>query len=313
MSDRRDRPGDLPDGLDDLDSLAMAYRAELQAEPDAARAARRARVLAAVAAEPAAVMEPAPVPTTGPGLDPPRSIRPAGWVLLGMLLAALAVWQLRPQGAGSEQPDWRVASNQSAVPPAAPVEPPRDPAKPPEARSAQAAKSVAAPPAPRAEAPRVATAPPVPQPMAAAAPPVVMAEARPSADRAPAGLATVPAEPAAQGEQLAARKAEALGQARAADRSAPERGALLREAAQVGDSQAVKRLLAQGAAVDAADAQGRTALMLAAARGDTLLVDWLLAQGAAAQLRDREGLTAADHADRAEAKALAARLRLAQP
>ena len=73
----------------------------------------------------------------------------------------------------------------------------------------------------------------------------------------------------------------------------PQADAALRKAAQDGDMQAVKDLLARGADVNAKDETGKTALLwVAPARDNPEMVKVLIAKGADVNAKDKEGETA---------------------
>ncbi len=84
---------------------------------------------------------------------------------------------------------------------------------------------------------------------------------------------------------------------------------LLCAAASVGDLDAVRRMLADGASVDAANYDGRTALHLAAAEGQHAVVQLLLAEGARLSPVDRWGGTPLRDATRGDHTEVAALLR----
>jgi len=304
----------LPPELEGLEEFRQAYQDQLAA-PDAQRAARRARLLAAL---PAAQTQAEPVlQTAGPAAPKStqgRSLLP--WALgAGLLIGVLGA--LLPWRGGSEQPDWRlaqqapapVAQPEATSAPAvqiaqAPTEPVPAAAAPVLADQAAAPRARSAPKAVPAK-PTVAAAPAIDTPAEPRPEIVAMAPPAPTAPAAPAaqaGPAAEQAERVAMAEPMA-KKAEALARStEARDRQAPSGVSTAPAAARSG-------LAAQP--LDAPDAQGSTALMRAALLGQVDAVEALLRQGANPRLRDREGLDAAALAERAGHKALAAHLRAA--
>lgn len=75
----------------------------------------------------------------------------------------------------------------------------------------------------------------------------------------------------------------------------------LMRAAIIGDKQAMRTLIREGAKVDAQDSFGTTALMIAMGRGDKEMTSLLISAGANPKLKDEIGFTAADYA-RADGK-----------
>ncbi|MBH9579050.1 ankyrin repeat domain-containing protein [Inhella proteolytica] len=326
MSDPR---RELPPELEGLDEWGQAYREQVQAEPEAARAARRARLLAALPA-PQAQAEPV-LQAAGPHPAPRghgRSLLP---LALGAGLLIGVLWVLAPWRAGAPAADWRLAEQKAPAnrpEPASAVEIAQANVEPlPSAAPAERADAVRSgaepaagptPPARSAEAqpeafpakPPVVAAVPAPvveeRPVVvAAAPPAVMAPPAPAAPAAQAGpAADQVAERVALAEPMA-KKAEAR------DRQAPSIASTMPAPppAARGDLGLAAGLASQP--LDRPDAQGRTALMRAALLGHVDAVEALLRQGANPRLRDREGLDAAALAERAGHKALAVSLRAA--
>ncbi|WP_374437406.1 hypothetical protein [Inhella sp.] len=325
---------ELPPELEGLDEWGQAYREQVQAEPEAARAARRARLLAALPA-PQAQAEPV-LQAAGPHPTPRghgRSLLP---LALGAGLLIGVLWALAPWRAGEPAADWRFAEQKAPATRPAPASAvqiaqanvePLPSAAPAQAEHADAVRSrgepVAGPTHPArsakaqpeafpAKPPIVAAAPaPVVEErpaIVAAAPPSVMAPPAPAAPVAQAGSATDQvAERVAAAEPLA-KKAEAARSAEARDHSVPAMASTMPA------PPAARGDLAAGLArppLDQPDAQGRTALMRAALLGHVDAVEALLRQGANPRLRDREGLDAAALAERAGHKALAVSLRAA--
>jgi hypothetical protein len=269
---------DTPDNEIGPDPIDKAY---VQAEAvlgDDARAARRARVLAAVAREPAGAL--APVSAQRPVR------RPGGWIRGGWLAAAcvagfglfIATRSYEP-ALRQSPPIASTAPRATASAAAAPT--PRAIAAPSPALS-EPPKALAAPP--RDEAPAAAAsvdaAPPAPPP-----PPLEVAPERRAFPAAPAPAAAPPpsesivtakrAEPASKANTTGFRARGGMAGAFAhsglvaAPPSRPEtdaalssdQGARLRAAAAGGRTAEVKALLDQGALVDAPDADGNTPLM----------------------------------------------------
>ncbi len=321
----------LPPELEGLEEFRQAYQDQVAA-PDAQRAARRARLLAAL---PQAQAQAEPVlQTAGPAAPKStqgRSLLP--WALgAGLLIGVLGA--LLPWRGGSVQPDWRLAQQApapvaqpeaaSVAPAASAVQMAQAPAEPVPAAAAPVLADQAAPPrarsAPQAlpatapAKPAVAAAPAIEPPVEARPANVAMASSSPAAPAAPAAQAGPAAEQAAERVAMAepmAKKAEAQAHSvEARDRQAPSMVSMT-PAPPVARSGLDLASGLAGQPLDAPDAQGRTALMRAALLGQVEAVEALLRQGANPRLRDREGLDAAALAERAGHKALAAQLRAA--
>lgn len=261
---------DAPDPID------KAYlEAEAMLSDDEARAARRARVLAAVTREPATAA------------DPSLTRRRPDWRRGGWLAAACVVGVSLLLVSQIYQP--ARFRPQTAASPAAPAESVSKPsvpgmtAPPPPARPALArARAVAAAPSP----------PPLAVPAPAPPPPVVAADkaaadvqvegrriARPTTSPA---IAEAPASPAPL-----SRFASAAG-----PRSDP--AARLRAAAAAGLAVEAEAMLDQGAPVDAPDAEGDTALMLSVRADQPAVAALLRRHGASLDRRNRAGESARD-------------------
>lgn len=304
---------DTPDPID------KAYdQAEAMLSDDAARAARRARVLAAVAHEPAmAAASVAAAPVAAHPISAPqvrRSVwRRNGWLAaacVAVLCVVLAV-QYRPPvvrphpAARPSAPAAAAALPATAVmPPSAAVSetPHRTPPQPPQLKKAprsEPARAETAPPKPKAfpAAPPesvqevVVTGSRIPHPGLTSASPLTTADAssaKAADDRAYAPVAA-PAPPppppllAAQAEPMFGARdiapAESLAAAAAAGRTAE-----------------VERLLAHGAAVDATDAKGDTALMRSIRADKPAVASVLLRHGASLDRKNKAGESARDMA-----------------
>jgi hypothetical protein len=264
----------------------------------AARAARRARVLAAVAREPA---------TPAAASSPRHAWRRGHWLAAASVagLGLLVATQI-------DEPAWR--------------QPPTTPATPTSAAPASAAlpgplapAASAAPPA-FAAIPRAAT-PASPPELAKAAPPPVVAAA-PAPQAFPATAAPPPPPPsaiavtaerresdqdmAAQSAQRGARVPVAVsaftGQSRDVqpNRSEalaglpPDQAARLRAAAAAGRTSEVQVLLDQGVPVDAPDANGDTALMRSIQADHPAAAALLRRHGASLDRQNHAGESARD-------------------
>lgn len=273
--------------------------AEALLDDEVARRARRARVLQAVAREPAQRTI----------ASPPRPRKPSGWRYVGWLTAAslaglggLIAYQLSPTASLPSVAVPGTVTREAASPSAASPPPMLDAQAPtrappplrrasePEDRAPEAAQSAAAqmpPPAPVAP-------PPVVAPEAAGAPP-------PTAFPAPQGRAeSVEAQtsppPAAP---VAAPAPAARTQAAPAAPSAGL-GARLRAAAAAGRIAEVRELLAQGAPVDARDSDGETALMKSVRGNQPQTAALLRRRGADPDLENRAGVSARQMAEAAD-------------
>jgi hypothetical protein len=244
------------------DPIDKAYaQAEAVLSDDSARAARRARVLAAVAREPAT-----PSTVSSP-LTLRRAWRRGGWLAaasvagLGLLLATQlylpAPIHRQPLPATSAAPS--TAAPETATSPAPGA---RAPSLTPKPGRPSAADRRAATPSPH-DVPAVAASPaPPPQvaePFAAALAPAP-SEGRPAVAVTAQRRAEAPAAiPRARLSGDAA--AEAADSARATAKPTPDPAARLRAAAAAGRTEELAALLADGVPVDAPDADGETALM----------------------------------------------------
>ena len=286
----------------DADPMDRAYaEAEAVLSDDDARAARRARVLAAVAREPA----------EAPGLPAPAKLR-GGWGRGGWLAAAgvaavgvfLASQVYLP--ATIEPP---VAARPPATPPGALA--PTDTGPTGEAPAARAAPAPAtAPRAPEARAPEARAAPTAravepPQP-ARASSPAPAATAADLSESAPTPSAKPGvSELVVTGQRVPAP--EARGAASRVFESAPnldagfapvrpDSGERLRAAAAAGRTAELAALLARGVAVDAVDEKGETALMKSIEGHQAAAAALLRRRGADLDRRNDAGESARDMA-----------------
>jgi hypothetical protein len=290
-----------PDPVDRVYAEAEALLGD-----DAARRARRSRVLEAVTREPGPETKAAPA----------RAHRPSGWRYVGWLTAAsiaglggLIAYQLSPvaglppvAGPGEVSSGARPPSAANPPPgPDAPVEvqahvqdraAPAAPARyapPPEERAPEAVQNAAAPMAPPVAPPPVlapeAAAPP-PPPAAFPQERLESAEAR----RATAAPVAAPA-PSARVQGAAAASSSSLG-------------ARLRAAVTAGRTSEVAELLAEGAPVDARDSDGETALMKSIRANQPETAALLRRRGADPDLENRAGVSARDMARAAGEPAL---------
>jgi hypothetical protein len=310
------------------DPVDKAYlEAEAVLSDDAARAARRARVLAAVAREGA---------PEAPAARP-RLWRPGGW-LVAASVSALAVFlavqvyrpPIQPPSQPSGAPGVPVSAPHLAAPKATVIAPP-PPVQPQDlapAETAPQAKSATRPPpvvasAPPAEADRGAadgaaghimppSAPPpvalreVPEPAPPPPPPPPSAAGPVAANRTavPAGSADSAAASKAQDVTVTAERREqhlqrvplAISAFTGSQRDAADPGAQLRAAAAAGRTTDVEGLLRGDAPVDAADAEGDTALMKSVQADHSAAAALLVRHGASLDKKNRAGRSARDMA-----------------
>ena len=293
------------------DPIDRAYvQAEALLDNEAARAARRARVLAAVAQEPAPL-----------AAEPSRRRSPwrrGGWLAAASVAVFCAFLAGRiyqpardrapaPVSPASAAP--AAASGELSAPPKAPsqqraadAEPARiasaRPASPPTpsgqiqpaapaARKAQAepalkALAAAPPPAP----PGLATQAMLPAPAPPPPPPVAMAPQMSVGEIAVTGSRMSRRDFAAPRTSLITRSAAAVLPA-----SAAEQAASLRAATTEGRTGEMETLLAQGVPVDAADAAGTTALMKSIEADQPAAATLLRRHGASLEKRNRAGVS----------------------
>ncbi|HXV00941.1 MAG TPA: ankyrin repeat domain-containing protein [Caulobacteraceae bacterium] len=292
--------------------IDKAYdRAEAMLSDEAARAARRARVMAALEREPAA---------PAPASRPRTAWRQGGW-LAAAGVAGLAFFVAR-QAYRPPPPAPSIAAR-----PAAPIAVGHEiPASPTPAEAAApktsrpAPRTFVAPPAPppaRREAPAAGSLAETARafPEAPAAPPSAVL-AKPSA---PAAASNSPdwrqneaRDEAVEGSATQAAKAAppvaALARAERSEGSSQDLGARLRAAAAAGRTGEVDILLAEGVAVDASDARGDTALMRSVRADRPGVAALLRRHGASLDRRNHAGESArniaATRADAALSEAL---------
>ena len=255
------------------DPMDKAYvGAEAVLDEAAARAARRARVLEAVAREPATPQAAALPSTRRPVWRPARWLAAACVAGLG-LFAVTQIYQparrqtptapIMPSEAPTPSAQPSVAQPETPAPPAVAAAPraatPASPSAIAKAEPPPPPSAVAMAPAPEAF-PAGAAAPPPPPPSAAS----VAAEER-EGDEAVAAQSTARVAT----KQVPVAISAFTSQSRAVQPISPEalaglppdQAARLRAAAAAGRTAEVKTLLARGVAVDAPDADGDTALM----------------------------------------------------
>ncbi|HLZ75644.1 ankyrin repeat domain-containing protein [Phenylobacterium sp.] len=290
MSDH-DTPGhdeSVPDPMD------RAYaQAEAMLDDAQARAARRARVLAAVAAD--------SVEAETPPARPRAAWGRGGWLIAASVagLSVLVAQQIRSPAPGVQPPaPLSVAPPASPAPAAAgpapkaqapavlaPVTPPASRAPP---SASGAAKAAAPTPAPE-QAP-AAPAPPPPAPPPLPVPPV---EHRIEEPRPPAAARAV--APAAAANSTVS---EMVVTAEKRQSPRDEKAEQLRLAAEAGQADEVAALLAKGAAVDLPDEAGDTALMKSVRADHPAAAILLRRHGASLDRRNRAGESARDLAAR---------------
>ena len=304
-------PDLIPDPIDKTYAEAEAMLAD-----DAARAARRARVLAAVAPEPMAPAEPVRRPMH----------RPAGW-LAAASVAGLGVFlaiRFYPPAERLE-PAAAPAPVQESAPPSVVAEPapssaPTHAASPtPAPRASPAAPRVVETPPPPLNVPPqpISIAPSPPQPPVVSPPPPPAPVMRSMAFSAPIAQASAPPPGGAAlvGGDARAAPAEALDsivvtaskrvsptvaappirnrlELSAASPSDPAAG--LRAAAAAGRTAEIEVLLARGVPVDAPDAEGETALMKSIRAGQPAAAALLRRHGASLDLKNHVGERARD-------------------
>jgi hypothetical protein len=286
------------------DPMDRAYsQAETLLVDDAARAARRAQVLDAVAREGAPIAPAAPVR------------RGVGWRYGGGLaaaavagLSALVAFQInRPEAVRPQVPSPAPVQAPAAQAPATGLAPAQAPtAGPPPAKPAPAHRAPVAPPAAEPGSADIVAAqppsPPQPAPAAAAprpalapitAPPAAFraAPALPPPAAAAPSTSTIEEMVVVTGDKRAAASAKAARIASPAPPSA-DPAARLRAAAALGQTADVEGLLAKGAAVDSPDAEGETALMKAIRADKPDVAALLRRHGASLELKNRAGLSA---------------------
>jgi hypothetical protein len=276
----------MPDRDDIPDPMDEAYRrAEQALDDEAARAGRRARLLAAVAGEPAA-----------PAVSPPstrRGVRRYGGWLAAAGVAGLAVvtaeqvYRLAPRQQQIAQttaaPPGPAAANSPAPPPA--LTPSESPAPPQHPRRLSRAAPSAAPPLDVTPPPPLPIPPeekPIPAPAQRFAEPSAAAGPQAQQDAGVSGRRTAPAFAAAPSVLAAPTTADAAEK--------------LREAAAAGRIEEIEALLAQGVPVDAQNANGETALMKSIEAGQRDAVALLRRHGASLDLKNGAGLSARDMA-----------------
>jgi hypothetical protein len=312
-------PGAAPDPMD------KAYvQAEAVLSDEDARAARRARVLAAVAREPVT-----PLAASSPSVRRP-AWRRGGW-LVAASVAGLSVFVATQ----IHQPVWRQPQTAPSAPtPAArgiaalPGSPAQAPSEAPAPRDFAAAPRAAIP-AQTASPPNIPPTAPPPAPAlsiapaprafpdAAAAPPppprdaVVTAERRAPAPAAQypgpvsggAGDEAVDAQGLARGAAkrapspaFAAPPAAALSRFESSAGTTSDQAARLRAAAAAGRTTELEALLEHGVPVDAPDADGNTALMKSIQADHPAATALLRRHGARLDRKNRAGESARDMA-----------------
>ncbi len=315
---------DMPDPVDEA---YVRARAMLNQDEDAARAARRARVLAAVASS--AGQEPEPEAAPEPPVDlvqlPPRRRAPPRWGgwLAAASVAAFSLLMVTQFYQPIRPPP--PATNASPAPPSGPVLAKPNPAAdraaaPPKSEPASVAPAQAEPPPPTEAARDRAAKPPAPAPPAPAPPPPV-AYAQPApppqpSDNVVAGASRRTTPTALAAPQTAApQKAAPLVAPKAttnapaardeadelamgemvvtAERTAPrDPAARLRLAAAQGSLAEAKTLIAHGARVDAADENGDTALISAVRENHPEIAALLRRHGASLDRHNHAGQSA---------------------
>ncbi|HEY4029737.1 MAG TPA: ankyrin repeat domain-containing protein [Caulobacteraceae bacterium] len=312
----------MPERDDIHDPIDEAYvRAEQALDDEAARAARRARVLAAAA------QEPTPAPAAKPAA---RSLlrRYGGWLAAAgvagiSVLTAEQVNRLSPRRQQFTPPAVQppAPATMSAAPPPPPAPPPAAspapaPATPPVDGSPASPKAEPAKPAPPVV--RIAPRPPVAPPPDIAPPPplpIPPVEKPFASPPPPPPIAAAPAAPLAA-QKPNAFSSEAAGKVqedvvvtgtRQQRAASPNAGPVavapkldgarsLREAAAAGRTKEIDALLALGVPVDAADDAGETALMKSVQNDYPDAVEILRRHGASLDRKNNAGKSARDMA-----------------
>lgn len=287
----------------DTDPMDKAYaRAEALIDDEAARAARRARVLSAVS-------EVAPAADTSP---PRRTAwRPAGWLAAASVAGIslfVAIQINRPPVI--ERPGDPPVPAPAIEPPAAsaPTSPP--PAVAPQERRVDAPLAPLATPAPAEAAPSeivveaakrspsfqdapvavearaLPVAPPPPPPPAAAAAPPMGRLVRPAAPASPRAQPSTDLNEISEMVVTGARQESATSPEALAQR--------LRDAAAAGQSREISVLLAREVPIDAVDDEGETALMKAVEARQLDAVALLRRRGANLDLKNNAGRSVRD-------------------
>ena len=276
------------------DPIDKAYaQAEAVLSDERARAARRARVLAAVASEPA---EPAAM--WAPPIQQ-RAWRRRGWLVAASVagLSALVALQI-DRAAGIRHAPARPTAPAPVAPAGAP--PAIVAAPTPQARTAAPEHAAGAP----AVTPRAVATRSAPAPAAAASvapPPALDLPPAPQASPAPAAAPTsAEAEDiVVSGSRVMSAPASAPSAQRLerSDRGSPTvQAERLRAAAAGGRVEEITALLAAGAAVDQPDADGETALMKAVQANRPAAAALLRRHGASLERKNRAGESARDMA-----------------
>jgi len=289
----------MPDRDDRPDPIDEAYvRAEAALDDAAARAARRARVLGAVAA--------AETKTPAPAVR--RPLRRSGGWLAAAGVAGLSVWTAvhiyKPASPPPPAPPPPAAAPVSSASTAGRplVQPPAAAAKPEPARVAKAfpRQVEAIPVAPPADIapPPPLPIPPVERPIAPPppAPPPPPIVAGMPADPAPSAKNGVAESVVVTGSRIQQRNFTASTLITPAEAQQAGPAAALRAAAAAGRTADIEMLLSQGVSVDAPDAAGDTALMKAVQAARPAAAAILVRHGADLDLKNHAGASARDMA-----------------
>ena len=279
----------------DSDPIDRAYaEAEAMLNDEAARAARRAKVLAAVVGEPVA----APSPTERRPVWQSRGwLAAASIVGVGVLVATQLYQPPRNPAPLAGSP---ASAPKLSVIPAPPQPALRKPPAPPLVRAlpnevpASVTPPLVLPPPPQAF-PSVTPAAPAPAPPPPAPPP----PPPPPPAEADAGVTESVVVTAAKRAEAAPRPTPPAG----------DPAAILRQAAAMGRTGDIKALLAKGAPVDAPDDSGVTALMRAVQADQPAAAALLVRHGADPDHRNAAGDSARDLAAMLDDPALVKALR----
>jgi hypothetical protein len=296
------------------DPMDKAYaQAEAVLTDEAARAARRGRVLAAVAGAPATPPVEAAPPTRR------TAWRHGGWLVAAGVagLSILITTQIYapPSVRKPPSPPTRAApvaaesdaaaSDAAAPPPTSAGAPAQAPRPEPEARAAAPRRAtpspVIAPPAAPPPPPAPVLAAQAPQPFPAAAPPalegVVTAQRRESRLEEEPRIEEIVPSARSSSPRADHAGAPAPGRSRAAKAAAPSDGAeRLHAAAAAGRTAELADLLADGVPVDAPDVDGETALMKSIQADQPAAAALLRRHGARLDRKNHAGDSAKDMA-----------------